>query len=61
MSITPGPKAWRTRDLAELRHQADSHQVRTVRGLALASIVGTWLETPFTGGRHARRIPRLDG
>lgn len=28
--------------------------------LALA-IVRTWLETPFDGGRHARRIAMLDG
>jgi ribose 5-phosphate isomerase B len=28
--------------------------------LALA-IVRTWLETPFDGGRHARRIAQIDG
>lgn len=31
MSITPGPKAGRTRELAELRNSADSHRVRGVR------------------------------
>ena len=24
-------------------------------------IVATWLDTPFDGGRHARRIARIDG
>ncbi|HEX6853477.1 MAG TPA: ribose 5-phosphate isomerase B [Candidatus Polarisedimenticolaceae bacterium] len=34
---------------------------RTVDLATALAIVGTWLTTPFEGGRHARRIRQIEG
>jgi len=34
---------------------------RIISAQMAIAIVNTWLETPFEGGRHVRRIQKLDG
>jgi ribose 5-phosphate isomerase B len=48
--------------LARLHNDANMLSLgqRLIAADELESLVGTWLATPFEGGRHARRLALID-
>jgi ribose 5-phosphate isomerase B len=51
-----------TAKLGRMHNDANAISIgeRIVSAQMAVAIVNTWLETPFEGGRHVRRIQKLD-